>query len=133
MIIVSFIQSLLYTAVKPETYRNKSVEVTPDDNGTILVPCARIGPVTANNSQINIYLRKSLDLTRVEYNWTKQETPEESFDVYAEANYRHLSNSNYICTARVITNVMTNVTTKEGYRRNFRGQSRISLKSKHGR
>ena len=120
-----------YTAVDPEMYKNKSVEVIPDDNGTVLVPCGRIGPLTANNSRIKIDLRKSLDLRRVRYNWTKQETPEGSFDVYAEANYRHLSNSNYICTARV----MTEVTTKEGYHQhhNFRGQSRISLKSKHGR
>ena len=113
----------------PETYNNKSVAVTPDDNGTVLVPCGRFGPVTANNSQINsINLHKSLDL--IICNWTKQETPEGSFDVYAEANYRHLSNSNYICIAKVITKVMT----KEGsYNRSFRVQSQISLKSKHGR
>ena len=112
----------------PETYNNKSVAVTPDDNGTVLVPCGRIGPVTANNSWINsINLHKSLDLKRVICNWTKQETPEGSFDVYAEANYRHLSNSNYICT------VKTKVTTKEGNNHNFDGQSQISLESKHGR
>ena len=103
----------------PETY-NKSVIVIPDDNGTVLVPCGRIGPVTANG-QIRIILRG------VENTWELQKTPEGSFDVYAEANYRHLSNSNYICT------VKTKVTTKEGNNHNFDGQSQISLESKHGR
>ena len=121
MIIVSFIQSLLYTAVDPEMYSNKSVEVIPTDNGKVRVPCGRIGPLTANG-QINIYLRKSLDLTRVKYNWTKQETPEGSFDVYAEANYRHLSNSEYNCTVRTRVDKRTKDYT-----------SQISLKSKHGR
>ena len=96
-------------------YKNKSVEVIPADNGTVLVPCGRIGPVTANG-QIRI------NLGRVEYNWTKQETPEGSFDVYAIANYGVLSHSEYTCTVK---------TKGPNYR--FTGQSQILLKGKHGR
>ena len=98
--------------MKPETYNNKSVEVTPDDNGTILVPCGRIGPVTANGWI-------EIDLRRVRNTWETQETPEGSFDVYAIANYGDLSNSEYTCKVK----------TKE-YRWKY---SLISLKSKHGR
>ena len=121
MIIVSFIQPLLYTAVKPETY-NKSVTVIPDDNGTVLVPCGRIGPVTANRSSwIKIVL---LDLAErvINNDWTKQKTPEGSFDVYAIANYGNLSNSEYSCKVFKI--------------KDYPGQkftSQISLESKHGR
>ena len=110
---MSFIQSLLYTAVKPETYKNKSVEVTPDDNGTVLVPCGRIGPVTANGRIRKIILRG------VGNTWETQKTPKGSFDVYAIANYRHLSNSKYTCKVKT-----------KGY---DWMDSLISLKSKHGR
>ena len=96
--------------MKPETYNNKSVEVIPDDNGTVRVPCGRIGPVTANG-QINIKLRGVR-------NMTTKKTPEGSFDVYAIANYGDLSNSEYTCM----------VWTEEYRWKN----SLISLKSKHG-
>ena len=115
MIIVSFIQSLLYTAVDPETYNNKLFAVTPDDNGTVLVPCGRIGPVTANGIDINLIgVRNTLET---------QKTPKGSFDVYAIANYGDLSNSEYTC--KVTTNV------ENQGRKVYTSQ--ISLKSKHGR
>ena len=109
---MSFIQSLLYTAVDPETYNNKLVAVTPDDNGTVLVPCARIGPVTDANGQIRINLRG------VRNTWETQETPEGSFNVYAIANYGDLSNSIYTCS----------IQTEGSWKKSL-----ISLKSKHGR
>ena len=101
--------------MKPETYNNKPVEVTPDDNGTVRVPCGRIGPVTANGQII-------INLRGVRNNMTTKKTPEGSFDVYAIANYGDLSNSEYTCTVK---------TKGPNYR--FTGQSQILLKGKHGR